>query len=265
MSGTLRISVLTAALNARKGLEDCLRSVASQKLPVGTSVEHLVLDGGSTDGSLEHLRQWAAEDPAGRRFVSGSDAGFYDALNRGLELAGGEVIALLNADDSFYDDHSLARVAQVMGGGSAQGCYGDLVYVGDGSRASDAKVVRYWKSGEYGPRSFHWGWMPPHPTVCVRKRVYEQCGGFRLDLGSAADYEWMVRVMVKHGVRLEYIPRIQTAMRVGGMSNRDVNARVRANRNDAKAWAVNGLRPLPWTLLVKPLRKIPQWFSGVPR
>jgi hypothetical protein len=107
---------------------------------------------------------------------------------------------------------------------------------------------------------FYWGWMPPHPTFFVRRRVYERHGGFRLDLGSAADYEFMLRVMVKHRIRTVYLPRVLVRMRVGGASNVTVGNRVRANRMDREAWRVNGLRPYGWTLWMKPLRKVPQWW-----
>ena len=104
--------------------------------------------------------------------------------------------------------------------------------------------------------------MPPHPTVFVRAEVYRRCGLFRCDLGSAADYEWLLRVLLKHKVKFEYIPHIQVAMKVGGMSNGSVGARLRANRNDRLAWSLNGLRPAPWTFAMKPIRKIPQWLAA---
>jgi glycosyltransferase len=121
-------------------------------------------------------------------------------------------------------------------------------------------IVRYWCSGTFQPQKFYWGWMPPHPTFYLRRSVYEKYGLFNLELGSAADYEIMLRFLLKHRIRVAYIPEVMVHMRTGGTSNASVGNRLRANRMDRKAWEVNGLRPYPWTLPAKPLRKIPQWF-----
>lgn len=247
-------------------------------------MEHLVLDGGSTDGTVPFLEQWAREGP-GRTFRSEPDDGFYGALNSGIPLTQGDIVGILNADDFYFDDKALARVAVAFADPEVQGVYGDLVYVKGGirkreigSRKSEVgsgpegvgcwqraeekfRIKRYWKSGGFRRSGFWWGWMPPHPTVFMRREVYERLGYFRTDLGSAADYEWMVRVMVRHRVPFRYIPHVQVAMREGGMSNRSLAARLAANRNDRKAWSENNLTPLPWTLLMKPIRKLPQWFA----
>jgi glycosyltransferase len=176
-------------------------------------------------------------------------------------LAGGDVVGILNADDFYFDDFVIARVAEAFSDPGVEGVYGDLVYVSGGARRMEFQIKRYWKSGNFRTGAFRWGWMPPHPTVFVRRDVYARCGEFRAEFGSAADYEWLVRVMVKHGIPFRYIPHVQVAMRVGGMSNRTLAARVAANRNDRRAWAANSLTPLPWTFLLKPLRKLPQWFA----
>ena len=194
---------------------------------------------------------------AGRAFRSEPDGGFYEALNCGIRLAGGDIVGILNADDFYFNDRVLARVAEAFSKPEEEGVYGDLVYVaGEG-----AKIKRYWKSGDYRRSDFRWGWMPPHPTIFVRRDVYDRCGGFRTDFGSAADYEWILRVMLKNGVPFARIPHVLVAMREGGMSNRSLAARFAANRNDRRAWAANNLTPLPWTFLLKPLRKLPQWFA----
>jgi glycosyltransferase len=282
----MKISILTAALNPGGALRDCLASVAGQSLPAGVEVEHLVLDGGSTDGTVPVLERWAGEGP-GRAFRSGPDGGFYEALNRGIPLAGGDVIGILNADDFYFDGLVLARVAEAFSKPGVEGVYGDLVYVtgkgaqknregsfqfsvfsgsakgsdGRGDKRSRFEIKRYWKSGDYRRSDFLWGWMPPHPTIFVRREVYGRCGGFRTDFGSAADYEWILRAMLKRIVPFAYIPHVLVAMREGGMSNRSLAARIAANRNDRRAWAANSLTPLPWTFLLKPLRKLPQWLA----
>jgi len=272
------ISILTAAWNPGPVLRDCLDSVAGQKLPKGVGMEHLVLDGGSTDGTLPVLEEWARQGP-GRAFRSEPDDGFYGALNSGIPVAQGDIIGILNADDFYFDDNALSRVVEALADPKVEGVYGDLVYVKGGRKEpvgsrqlavgswlgaegrEGLRIKRYWKSGDFRRSGFWWGWMPPHPTVFVRREVYARLGYFRTDLGSAADYEWMVRVMVRHRVPFRYIPHVQGAMRQGGMSNRSLAARLAANRNDRKAWSENNLSPLPWTILMKPLRKLPQWFA----
>lgn len=132
-----------------------------------------------------------------------------------------------------------------------------------GTRAPvfEHRVRRHWVSGNYTLSSFRNGWMPPHPTVYVRRRVYERFGAYRLDMGTAADYEWMLRVFVKEGIKAAYLPRVSVKMLMGGISNESVFARLKANKNDRKAWEVNGLKPYPWFGMAKPLRKIGQYFS----
>jgi hypothetical protein len=134
--------------------------------------------------------------------------------------------------------------------------YGDLVYV---DREDTERVVRYWKSGDYHPRRFYWGWMPPHPAFFVRRSVYSNYGLFDLEQGSAADYELMLRFLLKYGIRPAYLPEVLVKMRRGGMSNATLANRLRANRLDRRAWVVNELQPYPWTLWMKPARKLGQW------
>ncbi len=251
------VSVITVSWNAGGTMTECLASVAAQSV----RPEHVIVDGASTDGTLELLRGWRGH---GLKIVSEPDGGIYDAMNKGLERVTGEVIGILNADDVYADGEVLARVREAFEDTSVDACYGDLVYVKEEGRRQKAEggkewIARYWRSGAGTARSFYWGWMPPHPTFFVRRSVYERVGGFRLDLGSAADYEFMLRAMVKHGVEAVYIPSVLVRMRVGGVSNMTVTNRVRANRMDRMAWRVNGLRPYPWTMWCKPLRKIGQW------
>jgi glycosyltransferase involved in cell wall biosynthesis len=290
------ISIVTVSFNARDTIGDCLASVAGQSV----RPEHVIVDGASTDGTLEIVRGWRGHPV---RVLSEPDQGMYDAMNKGVECVSGDIIGILNADDVYADAEVLEQVQQAMSDPGVEACYGDLVYVKEEVRrkkaeghtsshtssgalseqgisngapadrslesrknghteATGGRVTRYWRAGEGSARLFYWGWMPPHPTFFVRRTVYERYGGFRLDLGSAADYELMLRVLVKHGVKAVYVPRVLVRMRVGGVSNVTVGNRVRANRMDREAWRVNGLRPYPWTLWMKPLRKVPQWWTS---
>jgi glycosyltransferase involved in cell wall biosynthesis len=245
------ISIITAVLNNSGSIGDCLRSVKQQTY---AHIEHIVVDGGSTDGTQDRIQKEGAHIA---KFVSGPDRGLYDALNKGLKLATGDIVGVLHADDLFYDTEALKKIHETLTDDEVVACYGDLLYV---ERYDTSKIVRYWRSGNYTSRSFYWGWMPPHPTFFVKRTVYDKLGLFNLTMGSAADYELMLRFLLKNNVRAAYIPEILVKMRVGGTSNASLANRIRANRNDRKAWEVNGLRPYPWTLLFKPLRKIPQYF-----
>ncbi len=255
----MHITVLTASRNPGDFLDACLGSVAGQSVQPGVRVDHLVIDGASSDGTPELLRKWSEAAP-GRRFRSEQDGGFYEALNWGIEESEGEVVGVLNSDDFYFDHRVLRRVADLFVNPSVMAAYGDLVYVKTDRRSGDLSVTRYWKAGFGRRESFSRGWMPPHPTMFVRRCVFEEFGGFRTDFGTAADYEWMIRTLVKGGVPFRYLPGVQVVMREGGMSNRSLRARVSANGNDRRAWTVNELTPKRFALMMKPLRKIPQWL-----
>ncbi len=270
------ISIITVTHNAATTIGNCLQSLAAQTHPF----EHIIIDGASTDATLEIARGISPFC----RIVSESDRGIYDAMNKGIALATGEVVGILNADDFYASPQVLEKIAHVFRDPAVEACYADLEYVkfretmnNDREKGIDQRtahseslqdsalitqsfqVVRYWKSGAFSPNRFKWGWMPPHPTFFVRRSVYERYGTFRFDMGSAADYELMLRFLFRHGITTVYIPEVLVRMRVGGASNATLAARFKANRMDKQAWRVNGLKPYPWTLLCKPLRKIFQY------
>lgn len=243
-------SIITACYNSADTLPQTLQSVKCQ---IDTTVEHLIIDGGSTDNSLDI----AAGVLPTSQIYSGKDEGIYDAMNKGITIARGDIIGILNSDDFYASSGVLKKVAAAFRDINTDASYGDLCYMS----ANDTKrIVRYWRSNAYDYRNFYWGWMPPHPTFFVRKSIYDRFGLFNLDLGSAADYELMLRFLVRHRLNTAYIPETLVKMRSGGVSNSNLANRLRANRMDRMAWRVNNLRPYPWTLVLKPLRKIGQWM-----
>jgi glycosyltransferase involved in cell wall biosynthesis len=244
------ISIITTVFNGAATLDGCLQSIDSQTFK---NLEHIVIDAASNDSTLAVLDSFSASH---RRAWSEPDAGIYDGMNKGLRLVTGDIIGILNADDMYADEQVLQDVCDAFAEPGVDCCYGDLKYV---DFSNTAKTVRLWKSGKYNPGKFRWGWMPPHPTFFVRRTLYEQYGGFNLQLGTAADYELMLRFLLKNKATARYIPRVLVKMRNCGASNATFSRRMEANRMDRKAWAVNGLKPLPWTIYFKPLRKLGQW------
>lgn len=247
----MKISIITVVYNGASTIRCCIDSVLMQNFPL---VEYIVVDGNSKDGTQEIVKSYGNRIS---KFVSEPDKGIYDAMNKGVAMATGDFVGILNADDFYPDSSVLSDVVSALEATNAQGCYGDLEYVD----AVDQSIIkRKWNSGDYKANSFVYGWMPPHPTFFVSRECYTNWGNFRLDLGSAADYELMLRMIHKAGMKLAYVRRVLVKMRAGGVSNSTVGNRWKANRNDRKAWQVNGLRPGLFTLLLKPLRKVIQFI-----
>jgi glycosyltransferase involved in cell wall biosynthesis len=247
----MKISIITATFNSADTVRDTLESIRQQDHP---DIEHLIIDGDSGDQTLLIARSY----PHVSRIISEKDGGIYEAMNKGIDLAGGEIIGILNSDDIYTGPQVLSRIAALFADGQVDICYADLQYV---HRADTSKVVRTWKAGQFRHGAFHRGWMPPHPTVFVRRTVYEQIGKFNTSLRSAADYELMLRIFVKHPFRIQYLPECIVRMRTGGMSNASFRQRVKANKEDRRAWKMNDLRPGFFTLYLKPIRKITQFLN----
>lgn len=245
----MKISIITATYNSAATIRDTLTSIAGQQYP---SIEHIIVDGLSKDNTLQIVNEFAHV----AKVVSEKDNGIYDAMNKGVQLATGEVVGILNSDDFYTGPSILAKVAVAFEDPSVEAVYGDLQYV----KSTNLQVVtRTWKSGGFKKKYLYYGWMPPHPTFFVRRNIYEKCGLFNTTLRSAADYELMLRVLLKYNTRVKYIPEVLVKMRVGGMSNATLRNRYRANKEDEMAWRLNNLRPYFFTTWLKPLRKILQF------
>lgn len=248
----MKISIVTVAFNAENTIKDTIDSVLAQK---GVELEYVIVDGASTDKTAEIVASYGDQI---NQFISEKDKGIYDGMNKGVQMAQGDIIGILNSDDFYLNDAVLQKVSGLFEDESIQGVYADLVYVDPNNTD---KITRTWKSGEYQIGAFKKGWMPPHPTFFVRKEVYEKYGSYSLDLKSAADYEFMLRTIHKEGIKIAYLPEIIVKMRAGGMSNASLKNRLRANKEDQMAWAMNGLKPSKLTFIRKPLSKIGQFLK----
>lgn len=247
----LNVSIITTTYNSAATVAETLQSVKDQDYPF---IEHIIVDGLSKDNTLDIVRQF----PHVSRTICENDEGIYDAMNKGIRAARGDIIGILNSDDIYAHNQVISKVTSVFQDPSVQACYADLQYM---DARDSSRITRTWKSGNYRPGSFYWGWMPPHPTFFVRKSVYDQVGLFTTRFRSAADYEMMLRIIEKHQMAVAYIPQVIVKMRTGGISNASLRNRIRANRNDREAWRINGLKPYFFTLYLKPLRKISQFLK----
>ena len=236
----MKISIITVCYNAASTIEDTLASVHGQRHP---DVEHIVIDGGSSDNTVQLLQNH--EDQL-HCWISEPDQGLYDAMNKGIRMASGEIIGFLNADDIYENQQVLTTVAEAFADPELESCYADLVYVD----ATDLnRVVRYWKSSNYAAGLFGRGWCPPHPTFFVRKRVYAKYGDFDLSYSIGNDVELMMRFLARYQINSLYIPKILVRMRSGGVSNKNLLNVVKQNFEILRAAKNNGLNISPFTFI----------------
>ena len=226
------ISIVTVCLNAAGTIRDAMESVIAQDYP---DIEHIVIDGGSSDETLEVLRDFA---PRIARLVSETDGGLYDAMNKGTTLCTGEVVGFLNADDFYASAHVISSVMARFNDQSFGACYGDLEYV---DKDDTQRTVRFWKSGQFVKGSFAKGWVPPHPTFCVRLALFRHTGGFNTSLKLAADNDLMMRLLECSGVKTCYLPEVLVKMRTGGATNKSFASIWRQNLEILGALRENGL------------------------
>lgn len=251
----MKVSIITITYNSAATVEDTIRSVVNQDYP---EIEYLIIDGKSKDNTLAIAEKYKDRIA---KIISEKDKGLYDALNKGIRHATGDVIGMLHSDDLYAHPQVISKVVEAFrNNAGSEGVYADLVFV---NRNDTGKVMRTWESGQYREGDFMKGWMPPHPTFFVRKECYEKFGGFNTDLKLSADYELMLRLIHKNKIRLAYLPEVIVKMRMGGVSNVSFFVKLKANLEDKMAWKMNGLKPGVATLLLKPLRKIGQYFKRV--
>lgn len=247
----MKISIITAVFNREATIGQAIASVRAQSWP---EVEHLVIDGASRDGTLAAIER--ARHP-GMRVVSEPDRGIYDALNKGVALARGDVVGLMHSDDFFAHDRVLETVAEAFSAPDVMAVYGDLDYV---SAADESRVVRRWRSGTYSPAKLRRGWMPPHPALFLRRDLFTRHGAYDTSYRIAADYDAILRYFSREELNPVYVPDVLVKMRLGGASNRSLKALLRKSGEDYRALRSNGVGGLP-ALAMKNLGKLGQFVA----
>ena len=248
----MKISIVTASYNSAATIADTLRSVAAQ---THRNTEHIVVDGGSKDDTEEIVRAHGGTD---LKWVSERDCGIYDAMNKGLAIATGEVVGFLNSDDMYADPQVLERVAGAFRNPRVDVVYGDIVFV---SQQDTTRVVRLWTSRPYTPGLCATGWMPPHPSLYVRRSVYEKHGGYDLAFPAAADFEMALRLLDKAQLTSTYIAHVQVRMRMGGQSTRSIRNIISGSREVSRACLKHGLPGGVHFAIKRLLAKVPQFLQ----
>lgn len=235
----MKISIITAAWNSAATIEDTLRSILAQTYQ---DWECIVIDGASSDGTQNILRSYETRFSGRLHWISEPDQGIYDAMNKGIAMATGEVIGMLNSDDLFIDAEVLTDIASAFEDRQIACIHGNLYFV----RHDDTnRIVRIWESSPYKPNSFARGWHPAHPTFYVRREYYIRLGGYDIAFPVSADFELMLRFLEKHRLHSHFINRFLVKMRMGGESTGSLRSIYVGNRNVMKAFHKNGIPVSP--------------------
>lgn len=247
----MKVSIITATYNSASTVLDTLQSLNQQTY---ADIEYIVVDGGSKDDTVSVIEQHCSRVS---KIVSEPDQGIYDALNKGIEMATGDIVGFLHSDDLFAYPGAVKDLVATLQSSNAQAVYADLEYV---AKNNTSKVIRRWISGNYQRNKLCHGWMPPHPTFFMQRELYQRLGQFDLSLNIAADYDSLLRYLWSNQVQAVYLPRVVTKMRVGGASNRSVRNIIEKTKEDIQALKNNGIF-WPTAVLFKNISKIPQFIK----
>jgi len=248
----VKVSIITAVFNGVQTVEDCIKSVLNQTYK---DIEYILVDGGSTDGTLDVIKK---HNDKISKIVSEPDNGIYDAMNKGIGLATGDIIGILNADDFYTDKDVVENVVNEFQSEPIDAVFADLVYI---DRKNPEKIIRYYKSSNFSPKKFAYGWMPAHPTFFVKRNCYEHYGLFKRDYLIAADYELLVRFIGKHKIACKYLPKVIVKMRTGGRSTKNFKSNWILNKEIIRACAENGIKTNYLKVYSKYFIKVFQLFS----
>jgi len=245
----VKVSIITVVFNGVKTINDTIQSVLGQKHPY---IEYIIIDGASTDGTVKIIQNYINSISL---FVSVSDSGIYDAMNKGLKLATGDIVGILNSDDIYVDSKVISEVVNIFVSKQTECVFADLVYVHPDNLGY---VVRYYSAAGFTPDKFAYGWMPPHPTFFARREVYEKYGLFNTTYKIAADFELLVRFLARHKVSYFYLPEVIVKMRTGGISTRSLKSNFILNKEIVKACKENNISTNYLKVYSKYLTKVSQ-------
>ncbi|MFN8255339.1 MAG: glycosyltransferase family 2 protein [Bacteroidales bacterium] len=246
-----KITIITATYNSGHALKQCIDSVLNQTYK---NIEYIIIDNCSTDQTLDIVRTYEEKIS---KIISEPDKGIFDALNKGIKIATGDVIGFLHADDFYANNFVLEKIMNLFDDSGADSVYGDLQYV---SKLNPDKVIRNWVAGQFSIQKLKKGWMPPHPSFFVRKKVYSENGYFNLKYSISADYDIILRLFYGARISTAYLPEVVVKMRVGGTSNRSIGNIIKKSTEDLKAIRKNRVGGFH-TLFLKNIRKIDQFFK----
>jgi glycosyltransferase involved in cell wall biosynthesis len=247
----MKISLITISYNSAKTIEQTIQSVLLQTYE---NIEYIIIDGASADGTLEIINRYSDKIT---KIISEKDAGIYDAMNKGITLATGEIIGIINSDDFYKDKFVIEKVVDCFVKNNVDAVYTNLEYV---DRENIDKKVRSWQAGKYSLEKLNSGWAPPHPTFFVRKEIYEKYGNFNLDFKIAADYELMLRFLLK-GIKIGYVDETLVCMREGGHSATSLRQRKNGWQEIKKTWLVNSKKIPKFLILRRILSKLHQYIG----
>jgi len=248
----MKITIITVTYNCEKYLDQCIQSVLNQSYK---NIEYIIVDGKSKDNTIDIIKKYENQIT---KWISEPDKGMFDALNKGMKMATGDVIGVLHSDDVFASEDVLETIANAFEKNDVDTLYGDLNYVYE---EDIFKIYRKWEGKPFDRNLFKSGWMPAHPAFYFKRSLLEKYGDYEIEFYSASDYEFMARYLFKHNLSTVYLPKLIIRMRRGGLSNNSFLKRIEANRNDYKAMKANGI-PFPlFVSILKPLSKLHQYFK----
>lgn len=247
----MKFSIITPTYNSSKTISRTIDSILMQSYK---DIEYIVIDGNSSDGTQDIILNY--KDKINLKFISEKDRGIYDAMNKGIMMATGDIIGILNSDDFYFDSNIFELVLKEFKNKDIDAVYGDISYFSNEIN----KITRYWKVGDYKESKLDNGWIVPHPSLFLRKSVYDKYGIFNTNLKIASDYEFILRILKIHKIKLKYISKIFVRMYDGGTSGSSVKQRIKGWKELKKAWLINNLKIPPFFILRRVLSKIFQFF-----
>lgn len=248
----LSISIITVSHNSISTIPATIKSVLAQTYP---NIEYIIIDGSSTDGTIDSINSFGESIS---KFVSEPDKGIYDAINKGIKLATGDIVGILNSDDILYDNNVIMKIAETFDMWSVDAVYGDVLFF-DPDKTS--RITRYYSSGSFSLNKFKFGFMPAHPSFYVKRKIYEELGYYKTDYKIAADYELLIRFLSIHRIKYKYLGMPFVSMRTGGVSNKSISSNITLNKEIARACRENGIKTNYLFIYLKYFIKIFEYFG----